>query len=95
MVYGHQVRAAGPRLTSQADMRRRRLCSRTGSHRASPSSTGTSEPALVAMLVFLELNGYGVQATDREMAGWIADFSRAATPEQVAEMLRPRLTDIA
>jgi death-on-curing protein len=56
---------------------------------------GNKRTALAAMLVFLELNGYGMQATDREMADWIIDFSRGATPERVAEMLRPRLTEIA
>jgi death on curing protein len=56
---------------------------------------GNKRTALAAMLVFLELNGYAVHATDREMADWIIDFSRDATPEQVAELLRPRLGDVA
>jgi death on curing protein len=56
---------------------------------------GNKRTALAAMLVFLELNGYAVEATDREMAEWIIDFSRGATPEQVAELLRPRLADVA
>jgi death on curing protein len=56
---------------------------------------GNKRTALAALLVFLELNGYGVEATDRELADWIIDFSRGATPGQVADLLRPRLGDVA
>lgn len=44
------------------------------------------------MLTFLELNGHGVSATDRELADWIISFSAGATPADVAEHIRPRLT---
>jgi death on curing protein len=47
--------------------------------------------ALVAMLTFLEANGYRVEATDPELAGWIIDLSAGLTPEQLAEAIRPRL----
>lgn len=44
--------------------------------------------ALVAMLTFLELNGYHVEASDPDLAAWIISFSTGMTPEQVAERLR-------
>jgi hypothetical protein len=43
------------------------------------------------MLTFLEINGYGVSPSDQELAGWIIDFSRGATPQQIADAIRPRL----
>jgi death-on-curing family protein len=36
-----------------------------------PFIDGNKRTALVAMLTFLELNGFAVDATDREMAQWI------------------------
>ncbi len=42
------------------------------------------------MLTFLELIGLGVQATDRELAEWIINFSRGLSPTEVAEMIRLR-----
>jgi death on curing protein len=56
---------------------------------------GNKRTGLAAMLVFLEFNGYEVQATDREMADWIIDFSRGMTPEEVAERLRPCLGEVS
>ena len=52
---------------------------------------GNKRLALVAMLTFLEANGYRVEATDSELAGWIIDLSANLTPEQLAEAIRPRL----
>ena len=52
---------------------------------------GNKRLALVAMLTFLEANGYRVQAADAELAGWIIDLSANLTPEQLAEAIRPRL----
>jgi prophage maintenance system killer protein len=43
------------------------------------------------MLTFLEINGYSVSATDRQLADWIISFSAGATPNDVADELRPRL----
>jgi hypothetical protein len=43
------------------------------------------------MLTFLELHGYRVRVTDRELADWIISFSAGATPTEVAERIRPRL----
>lgn len=44
--------------------------------------------ALVAMLTFLELNGYRVAASDPELAGWILSLSAGTTPGQLARLLR-------
>lgn len=52
---------------------------------------GNKRLALVAMLTFLEANGYRVEATDPELAGWVIDLSASLTPEQLAEAIRPRL----
>ena len=43
------------------------------------------------MLTFLEINGYRVGATDRELADWIIRFSRGGTPESVSDAIRERL----
>ena len=44
--------------------------------------------ALVALLTFLELNGYRVEASDPDLATWIVSLSAGATPEQLAQLLR-------
>ena len=52
---------------------------------------GNKRLALVAMLTFLEFNGFLVDAADRELAGWILSLSTGTTPAQLAETLRDRL----
>ncbi len=47
--------------------------------------------ALVAMLTFLEVNGFVVDAADQELAGWILSLSTGTPPAQLAEILRDRL----
>jgi hypothetical protein len=69
----------------------KRPSSRTASPRASHSSDGNKRLALVAMLTFLEVNGYRVDATDPELASWIIDLSDELTPEGLAQLLRDRL----
>lgn len=54
---------------------------------------GNKRTALIAMLTFLEINGYRIEATDRELADWILGFSRGATPEDTVEAIRPRLVE--
>ena len=44
------------------------------------------------MLTFLELNGLRVAAGDVELADWIIGFSRGVSPEETADLIRPRLT---
>jgi death-on-curing protein len=56
-----------------------------------PFLDGNKRTALIAMLTFLEINGYRVRATDRELADWIVSFGSGATPLAVADGLRPRL----
>jgi death-on-curing protein len=48
---------------------------------------GNKRTALIAMLAFLEINGWRVEASDRELADWILSFSRGAMPEAVAEFV--------
>jgi death-on-curing protein len=59
-----------------------------------PFIDGNKRAALVTMLTFLEINGYRVRATDRELADWIISFSRGNTPEAMAETVRDRITQI-
>ena len=56
-----------------------------------PFLDGNKRLALVAMLTFLEANGYQITATDPELADWILRLSGDLTPEQLAELIRPRL----
>jgi len=49
---------------------------------------GNKRTALVAMLTFLEINGIGVRASERDLADWILSFSAGATPEHVAQLIR-------
>lgn len=51
--------------------------------------------ALVAMLTFLEINGYRVEAADPDLAAWIVSFSAGTTPEQVAALVRAALRPIS
>lgn len=44
------------------------------------SIDGNKRLALVAMLTFLEVNGYAVDATDPELADWIIGLSAGTTP---------------
>lgn len=55
---------------------------------------GNKRTALVAMLAFLEINGWGVRASDPELADWILSFSAGAAPEAVATLLRPAMRGI-
>jgi len=55
---------------------------------------GNKRTALVAMLTFLEINGIGVTASERELADWILSFSSGATPEQVAQLIRAAASSI-
>jgi death-on-curing protein len=51
--------------------------------------------ALVAMLTFLELNGYGVEASDPDLADWILSFSSGTAPQQLAPLVRDAMRPIA
>jgi death-on-curing protein len=55
---------------------------------------GNKRTALVAMLTFLEINGWRVEASDPDLADWILSLSVGATPDAVAELVRSALRDI-
>jgi death on curing protein len=54
---------------------------------------GNKRTALVAMRTFLAINGYDVDASQRERADWILSLSKGVTAEQLAERLRPALVE--
>ena len=60
-----------------------------------PFIDGNKRTALIAMLVFLEVNGWRVEASDPELADWILRFSRGATPEAVAKLVSSAMRSIA
>lgn len=51
--------------------------------------------ALVAMLTFLELYGYRVEASDPDLAAWIIGFSAGTTPQQLGPHLRDAMRPIS
>ncbi len=55
---------------------------------------GNKRTALIAMLVFLEINGWRVEASDPELADWILSFSTGATPEAVAKLVTSAMYNI-
>jgi hypothetical protein len=40
------------------------------------------------MLTDLEINGFRIKASDRELADWIISLSAGATPNALAEVVR-------
>ncbi|HTB70001.1 MAG TPA: type II toxin-antitoxin system death-on-curing family toxin [Solirubrobacteraceae bacterium] len=55
---------------------------------------GNKRTALIAMLVFLEINGSRIEASDPELADWILGFSSGATPEAVAALVASSMRSI-
>ncbi len=55
---------------------------------------GNKRTALISMLVFLEINGWRVEASDPELADWILSFSLDATPEAVAKLVASAMRSI-
>jgi death-on-curing protein len=55
---------------------------------------GNKRTALIAMLTFLEINGWHIEASDPELADWILSFSAGATPETVAQLLTSAMRGI-
>ncbi len=49
---------------------------------------GNKRAALIAMLAFLEINGWRVDAPDPVLADWILSFSAGASPEDVASQVK-------
>jgi death on curing protein len=56
---------------------------------------GNKRLALVAMLTFLEVNGYCVRVSDRELADWIIGLSADLAAEDVARRIRAVLTPVS
>ena len=52
---------------------------------------GNKRLALIAMLTFLEINGFAVEASDPELAAWILGLSAGTTPAALAELVRARV----
>lgn len=48
---------------------------------------GNKRTALIAMLTFLEINGWHIEASDPELADWILSSSAGATPGAVAKLI--------
>lgn len=55
---------------------------------------GNKRLALVAMLTFLDVNGYRVPVSDRELADWIIGLSAGAAPEELADRLRAAMVPV-
>jgi death-on-curing protein len=55
---------------------------------------GNKRLALVAMLTFLEVNGYIVPASDRELADWIIGLSAEISAEDLAGSIRRVMTSV-
>jgi death-on-curing protein len=53
---------------------------------------GTKRTAFLAMVVFLERNGYGLPADDDAMAAWIIDLAGGGSLEALADQLRSWMT---
>ena len=55
---------------------------------------GNKRLALVAMLTFLEVNGYSVPVADRELADWIIALSGEMSAEDLASRIRRAMTPV-
>lgn len=59
-----------------------------------PFLDGNKRIALVAMLTFLEANGYRARASDPELADWIIRLSTGTTPQELAQLIRAAIVSI-
>ena len=78
----------------QADLALQAAVLAHGIAETQPFIDGNKRTALVALLTFLEINGYDVRATDPELADWILSLSRGTSPEELADTLRDRLSEV-
>jgi death-on-curing protein len=53
---------------------------------------GNTRAALMAVLVFLDINGFHVAASDRELADWIERLSGGLCVDEFAQVLRRSMT---
>lgn len=78
----------------QADLALQAAVLAHGIAETQPFIDGNKRTALVAMLTFLEINGHYVSATDRELADWIVSLSGGTTADELADILRGRVSDV-
>jgi prophage maintenance system killer protein len=52
---------------------------------------GTKRTAAVALAVFVHLNGFELAQDGAELADWILGLSGGMTPEELGDLIRPRL----
>ena len=52
---------------------------------------GNKRLALIALLTVLQVNGFEVEASDRELSAWIIGLSAGTTPVELAELVRARV----
>jgi death on curing protein len=78
----------------QADLALQAAVLAHGIAEGQPFIDGNKRAALVTMLVFLEINGFRVDATDRELADWILGLSAGLTPERLADSIRSSLISV-
>lgn len=55
---------------------------------------GNKRIALIAMLTFLEINGWRVEASDPQLAEWILSLSDQTTAAELAQNLRRALVSV-
>jgi death-on-curing protein len=57
-----------------------------------PFIEGNKRTALAAMITFLMINGFVVNASQEELAAWIIGLSKGLDADGLVRLLRPRLT---
>lgn len=78
----------------QADLALQSAVLAHGIAETQPFVDGNKRTGLIAMLTFLELNGYELSARDPELAAWVISFSSGTGPDQIADQLRSRIKPI-
>jgi hypothetical protein len=66
-------------------------CKRVLAHGIAESQVfvdGNKRTALIALLTFLDINGWMLETDDVALASWILDLSRGLTAEDLAQRLR-------
>jgi death-on-curing protein len=93
-----RVRSARPRnyaLYEHADLALQAAALAHGIAEGQTFVDGNKRLALIAMLAFLEINGFEVEAADPGLAAWILSLGSGTTPEELAKLIRARLRPIS